>query len=58
MTVLQPKLEGKEKKMEGEVNVKGIEHVSDFLYGNNIGNVVNHVVHGGESLNVLGPVHF
>lgn len=28
------------------MNVKAIEHVSGLLYGNNLGNLVNHVVHG------------
>lgn len=32
--------------MEGEVNVKAIEHFSGLLYGNNLGDSVNHVADG------------
>lgn len=28
------------------MNVKSIEHVSGLFYGNNLGTLVNHVVHG------------
>lgn len=28
------------------MNVKAIEHFSGLLYGNNLGNPVNHMVHG------------
>lgn len=28
------------------MDVKAIEHVSGLLYGNNLGNLVNHMVHG------------
>lgn len=31
--------------MEGEVNVKVIEHFSGLLYGNHLGTPVNHVIH-------------
>lgn len=34
--------------MEVEVNVKAIEHFSGLLYGNNLGNSVNHMVHGRD----------
>lgn len=44
--------------MEGEVNVKPIEHFSGFLYGNNLGNSVNHMVHGRVGLHVLDSVCF
>lgn len=37
--------------MEGEVDIKAIEHFSGLLYGNHLGNPVNHVIHerGGAS---------
>lgn len=42
--------------MEGEVNVKAIEHFSVLFHGNHLGNPVNHVVRGRVGLSVLGPV--
>lgn len=44
--------------MKGEMNVKSIEHVSGLFYGNNLGTLVNHVVHGRGGVSSFRPSPF
>lgn len=40
------------------MNVKAIEHVSDLFHGNNLGTLVNHVVHGMGATPCFRPSSF